>query len=211
MNLITQSDAAKIAGITKQGIGSIKKKGTYNFFVKNDKGRIRVDIDSDQWKKYIIDRDNSTADNIKIEIPKEPKRIELGNKEADDKAVSTDGESVKQKFYLTAGFDPSTFAAETPTQLKALVETVNKQLDMKIKLGEYIPRQMVINILDVMSQNIQSHFIDLSRRVSGRLCKSLDKVGFEKDVEKIIGPMVEKGIQDIKIEVKKALRLKYDS
>ena len=211
MNLITQSDAAKIAGITKQGIGSIKKKGTYNFFVKNDKGRIRVDIDSDQWKKYIIDRDNSTADNIKIDKPNPISDIDPSKEKPDSKEISNDGESSKQKFYLTAGFDPSTFAAETPTQLKALVETVNKQLDMRIKLGEYIPRQMVINILDVMSQNIQSHFIDLSRRASGRIAKQLEKVGYEKDIEKIIGPMVEKGIQDIKIEVKKALRLKYDS
>jgi hypothetical protein len=48
-------------------------------------------------------------------------------------------------------------------------------------------------------------FVDLGRRVSGRICQKLERFGLEKVVEEIIDKEVEKIVQDYKAICKKGL------
>ena len=84
------------------------------------------------------------------------------------------------------------------------------ELKMQIVLNNLVYRDFVSSIIGTFDHGINSHFIDLARKVSGLICQKLDRVGQEKTVESIIAPLVEKGIQDIKKKAKDALEVKLD-
>ena len=187
-NIVTKSEAAIIAGVQRQAIGDIRKKGTYNFFIKREGEKEKVDLNSDDWKKYIIDRESNgkpKAEKKKIAKPTN-KGKEKDQKEKPDKIVKKQPpEKKKQEHALTGGYDPSLMIPTTPAQLKALTDIAVAKINMQVKLNELIDVKMVISILEIVSRDIGG-IRGISRKVSSLICSKLDSIGMEKQVEKII-------------------------
>lgn len=210
MNLITQVEAARVANVSRQAINDIKKKKTYNFFVGK-----KVDADSEAWKSYMHERSCNNASPVKhektgIEASKMDSHVEPVTEKSIKNELISDRESDRQKNRLTGGFDIDNYVPENIADVKRLAEIEKLRIEMEIRLGGLIDREMSSNIIDVVKQNIRGHFVDLPRRVSERICAQLEKVGMEKEVEIIMAPYVEKGIQAIKKEMKKALKIKIN-
>lgn len=203
-NIITQSEAARIAGVSKQAIGGIKEKGTYNFFyettTKSGKIKYMVDIDHPHWESYLLERNNGKSKNIeKKEISKKhkkEKKIKTNpkNKLKKEKKNISDEQKIHS---LTGGVDPSTCDLRTTADVKRLTEITKMNLEMRIKLGEYIKREIMDYYLDLISHNIASVFVNLGRSVSEDICTELERIGFERKVEEIISKPVAKGIESI--------------
>lgn len=205
-NLISQPAAAKIAGVTRQAINGLKDK--YDFFVGS-----KVDINSQAWQSYLYERGiKSTGDESRgIEpgnvgsgesIPagkknKSNKRPET-RKESDKFIPQTHESSERQKHALTGGVNPSQFIPKNLADVERMAKIQNLNLQMRTRLGELVERDMVERVIDVISQTIQSHFVDMPRKVSGMICKKLDRVGAEKEVEKILSGPVAKSISEMK-------------
>jgi len=220
MNLISQSEAARIAGVSRQGICNLKKSGNYSFFSGG-----KVDIDSDSWKSYLHERESMTGEKIKqsvsakikldnvtgndkdyaIKKSKILKRIQVAQQSDKKKLLKSklsDAEihayDEKQEHALTGGFNPDNYIPKNLADIERYAKISNLQMQMRIRLGELIERDLVETVIDIFQQNIQSHFVDLPRRVSGLICKKLDRVGAEKEIEKILTGPIAKGISEIK-------------
>lgn len=209
-NLISQPAAAKIAGVTRQAINGLKDK--YDFFVGS-----KVDINSQAWQSYLYERGIKSAADA---VGRDSARIEHGNvgsgksipadkknktkkrpesrKESDKFIPQTHESSERQKHALTGGVNPSRFIPMNLADVERMAKIQNLNLQMRTRLGELVERDMVERVIDVISQTIQSHFVDMPRKVSGMICKKLDRVGAEKEVEKILSGPVAKGISEMK-------------
>ncbi len=217
MNLISQSEAARIAGVSRQGICNLKKSGNYSFFSGG-----KVDIDSDSWKSYLHERESMTGEKIKpvkikpdnvqtgdnlkaiknynvekrIQVTQQSDKKKLLKSKLSDAEINAFDE--KQEHALTGGFNPDNYIPKNLADIERYAKISNLQMQMRIRLGELIERELVETVIDIFQQNIQSHFVDLPRRVSGLICKKLDRVGAEKEIEKILTGPIAKGISEIK-------------
>jgi hypothetical protein len=94
----------------------------------------------------------------------------------------------------------SGLTAFTPTSLrewKTYAEVQRISVEIQARLGELVDRSIVTTRMQELGQSIQM-FVDLDARVAGRICQQLDRVGMEKEVQKIIAPEVKKIIEDFK-------------
>jgi hypothetical protein len=90
-----------------------------------------------------------------------------------------------------------------------MVEVQAKKLDMEIKLGNLIEREIVITALESVGNVIQSNLVDLPRKQSGKIARKLKRLGMEKEIEKILSEPIAKAIQEVKISVEKAMSKRY--
>ena len=77
-----------------------------------------------------------------------------------------------------------------------MTDIVAKNLEMRIKLGDLIQREILDYYMDTITQCMQL-LVDFGRGVSSSICHKLDRMGMEKDVEKIINPEIKKIIEQI--------------
>ena len=70
---ITQSDAARVVGVTRQSIAGMRKKSDYEFFVnRGTKGKPKwmVDTQSPDWGTYLTDKDDRDGGgNVEVGNP----------------------------------------------------------------------------------------------------------------------------------------------
>lgn len=190
-NLISQSEAARIADVTRSAIFNIKKSGSWNFFAGS-----KVDTSHPDWEKYLLTRsargivkkNNNNNSTIKSKTDKrtakEQKKIIKQTKKQDDA--------------LTGGYNLDNYIPTNIADVKRMTEIQKLKIEMEYRLSQLIDRDIVISIMDEMSSRIQSHFIDMPRSVSSTICKKLDRIGMEKQVEKILSEKIAKGIKEVK-------------
>ena len=202
--IITQSEAAKIAGVSRQALSGMFKKdnSSFRFFTLDGK----VDTSLPDWKSYLDSRTDSrgrgpakltTTDgtNSDKKKPQTTARDKRGEGERKDSAVPH-ASGWDREHALTGGYDPAQFVPTNTAQLKALTDIVARNLEVRIKLGDLIPREMVDQYLDRISQGV-NQFVTLGRSVSTDICEKLDRVGMEKEVEKMINPKIKVIIEQI--------------
>lgn len=248
--LITQSEAAEIAGVSRQTLNAAFKRGTFKYSFFSQDGHI--DINHPHWKLYLDEKKGTGNQEIISGIkPAKKKKIVKSTKKTQDKMskkkiveelkkhtpveehesidkivdiipgientllesqnkllaerekeiAKIEKEEKKKKTWnrknsLTGGYDPSMFVPTNPSQLKALTDIAAKSLEMRIKLGEYIHRDIVDSYIDKISKEI-NQFVYLGRSISKRVCEKLDRIGMEKEFEKIINKEVEEIIERI--------------
>jgi hypothetical protein len=188
-HIITQYAAAKIAGVSRQALNNMYKKGnsTFAFFTPDG----QVDSSHPHWLAYLKDRgaksgnDNSQRSGKKKREDKDEKESSLL------KASGWDRDHA-----LTGGYDPALFVPTTAAQLKALTDIVARNLEIRIKLGDLLPREVVDLYLDSIAQGV-NQFVALGRSVSTDICEKLDRVGMEREIEKMINPKVKNIIDQI--------------
>lgn len=196
--IVSQSEAAKIAGVSRQALSGMCKKDNSQFRFFTPEGK--VDTSSPDWTAYLESRTNGIrrgpipklAENNSQERPAKKRRDEVGKESGVSRASGWDREHS-----LTGGFDPAQFVPTNPAQLKALTDIQARNLEMRIKLSEYIHRDIIDHYMDLISQNMQL-FVEVGRMVSGTICNKLDRRGMEKDVEEIIGPEITKLVEQTK-------------
>lgn len=215
MAKISQSQAAKIAGISRQAINLIKKKGTYNFFC-NDGGKMKINTDSVDWQDFLADKGVKNPGAGRAGKNPADKIMKLsGDKPGAEKSggnLHVDGmETTRQEHALTGGYDvDDMFYPSSIAQLKDYTKIRQMEIEMRVRLGNLVEAELVEKILQAIGQKIQSHFVDLPRRVSEAVCQKLDCVGMEKEVEKIISDPVARGIMEVKKAAEKSLNLKIE-
>ena len=197
--IISQTAAAEIAGVKRQAINQLFKKDVspYNFFTPDGK----VDTSHNDWKIYLDDRSNKTQNNVKPVRQSAEKNTQRKDKQqTEDKPGKKNPDDDRTKWNrehaLTGGYDPSIFYPQNPAQLKSLTDIVAKNLEMRIKLGDLIQREILDYYMDTITQCMQL-LVDFGRGVSSAVCHKLDRMGMEKDVEKIINPEIKKIIEQI--------------
>ena len=206
--IITQSAAAVIAGVSRQALSGMCKNDNGQFRFFTDEGK--VNTASPDWKAYLESRSNRTgqsyshsgkpatgkginsADNNSQATGKKKRGDEVGKQSSVGRATGWDREHS-----LTGGFDPAQFVPTNAAQLKALTDIQARNLEMRIKLGEYFHREILDHYMDSISQNMQL-FVEVGRMVSGTICNKLDRRGMEKDVEGIINKEITKLIEQTK-------------
>jgi len=223
MNLISQSEAARIAGVKRQAIHNIKKEGTYNFFEGS-----KVNTDSQHWKAYLKNREcsvqgkpkpienkisikNNIKDNvINIKNSFSKKDKQSSKKKSDSKNKKQDRESDQQKYSFTGGVNPDSniFIPQNISDIKRLAEIQKIAMEMKIRSGELIERTIVADMMDVLGRVVQSYFVDLPRRFSTQICQMTDSVGLEKKIEELLNKPIQQGIQEFKKVAMKACKVK---
>ena len=220
MNLITQAEASRIAGVSKAAISKLQKSEIYNFFVMDGKKQ-KINADHPQWKSYLDDKRVSNGlsggENSGSEQPAEKKAVKKSKSKSSTKQSKKkvvvksktqnrekllQKEHPKQKNALTGGYDPSLMIPTSPQQLKSLTDIQEKNINMRVKLSELIDIEMVVSILEVVARDIGS-FRNLGRKVSTLICSKLDCVGMEKIVEAVIDPEVASIIKMIKKNMSK--------
>ena len=210
-NLISPSAAARLAGVSRQAIYDIKKRGTYNFFVGK-----KVDTDSDHWKAYLLDReDRSDNRHVQSQAKKnvvEKNKIKTGGKPDKGKTVSKKLKKVvleeRQEYGLTGGFNPDDYEARNLADVERYAKIKKLEIEMRVYLSELVEREQVEIIMDSLSRSVQSHLIDIPRKYSSRICKKLGRIGMEKEVEKILSEPIAKGVREIKKISMKAAKIK---
>lgn len=209
---ISQSKAAEIAGVSRQAINGLKDR--YNFF----SGK-KVDTHHPHWHEYIEERNirlskyegekenvTTNADKVAVKKNKSGKRGKGGKqkqhagkiKAGNVATVEKIQQSTKQKNALYGGVSPDTFTPRNLADVERMAKIQNLNLQMRVRLGELVERDMVEKVIDVIANTTQSYFIDLPRKVSGVICKKLDRVGMEKSVEALLSPQIAKGISEMK-------------
>ncbi len=209
-NLITQSEAARIAGVARQTIGKIKKFDRYNFFVK-DSGKIKIDTKHSHWKTYLAERGKDGTGRVgKKEIEKKILKPQgkQGKKKQPSKKLNTGTAKTRQKNAFTGGFDPQNYVPHGIQDIKRLTEIQKLKLEMEVRTGDLFDRDLLTPILDAISQTIQAYFVDMPRKVSGKICKKLDRIGMEKEVEKILVEPIARGIREMKTVAAKKAKVK---
>lgn len=212
-NLISQTEAGKIAGVSKQAIGSIKKNSNYNFFVGS-----KVNTNHSDWKVYLHERKSSGKEIGKKSLPKSSKKKsgKIKKKKSTVKKTSVKTrkkESKKIKIDrdnnpFTGGVDPSRFIPKGTADLKRFAEIAKIKLEIEKNLGEYIDREILTPVLESIGRTIQAYFVNLPRKLSGRICKKLNRIGMERKVEKMMADPIAKGIQEVKAAAIKAGRVR---
>ena len=214
INKISLSEAGKIAGVTRQAIHDIKKRGTYDFF----DGK-QVDTSSDEWTRYLQDRENAekvvNAPALKnTDKNVSDKKIDNQSGKSDSKKKLTKAESeIKQENSLIGGFSINNFPIRNLADVERLAKIQKLEIEMRIRLGELMERELVDIFINSVKYSVQSHIVDLPRRVSGYICEKLERVGMEREVEKILIPECAKAVKEIKKSCNKQMKVKklYDS
>jgi hypothetical protein len=203
-HIITAYAAAKLPGApSKQALhGMFKKKNSqYNFFTPDGK----IDTSHPDWDIYL--RNNKvgkkkqagpvvqSVKNNSQRVSK-PKKQEKENAKERDEPPEKKDSGWKREHALTGGYNPGMFYPETPSQLKSLTEISRMNMEMRMKLMELIPREMVSSYIDTIARGVMQ-FVNLGRLVSSDICNKLDRKGMEKSVEKIINPAVRDIIEQI--------------
>ena len=202
--LITQSEAARIAGVTRQAIGSILKKQNYNFFVGN-----QVNINHPDWEIYLNERDsNGGARKKEIDEKIIKPQGRQGKKKPPGKVIDIRSVRSRQKNAFTGGFNPDDYIPHGIQDIKRLTEIARLKLEMMVRTGDLVDRDLLTPILDEIGQTIQAYFVDLPRKVSGKIAKKLDRVGMEKTIEGILMEPVARGIREMKRVTGKASKIK---
>lgn len=208
--LITQSEAARIAGVARQTIGKIKKFNRYNFFVE-DEGKNKINTSHPHWRTYLNERgQDGSGRETKREIEKkiiEPQGVK-GKKKRDGNKVKKVTVASRQKNAFTGGFNPDDYVPLGISDIKRLTEIQKLKLEMEVRIGDLFDRDLLTPVLDALAQTIQAYFVDLPRKVSSRICRKLDRVGMEKDVEKILVEPIARGIREVKRVTDKAAKIK---
>lgn len=209
-NLISQTEAGRIAGVTKQAIGSLKKQSNYNFFVGP-----KVNTNHPDWKMYLHERNvtgKSDVDNTPQSKSKKKSEDKGSKKSTGKKSNNKTGkkESKKERDSnpFTGGVDPGKFIPKGTADLKRFAEIAKIKLEIEKSLGLQIDREILEPFLDAIGYTIKAYFVNLPRKLSGRICKKLDRVGMEKIVEKIMADPIAKGIQQVKAAAVKAGRVR---
>jgi hypothetical protein len=215
---ITASEASRIIGVTRQTISGMKKIKSYDFFVTVD-GKPRIDTESSSWKHYLYEASlKQEAKSNPMIISSEPEKLKpkqkkptANNKDKPEPVVIRNKKNQVQLDKDSAiGYDIETFQPQNLADLKRLAEIKKIDLDMMIKLSQVIHKELVVNILLELGNIIQSQFVDLPRKISSDICMKLDREGMEKEVEKLLAPPIQKGIQEFKKVAKKITRLKNE-
>ena len=208
--LITQSEAARIAGVARQTIGKIKKFNRYNFFVE-DEGKNKIDTSHPHWQVYLNERgQDGSGRETKREIEEkiiEPQGMKGKKKKSDKKVKKVSAES-RQKNALTGGWNADEWIPQGIADIKRLTEIQKLKLEMEVRAGDLFDRDLLTPVIDAITQTIQAYFVDLPRKVSSRICRKLDRVGLEKDVEKILVEPIARGIREVKRVADKAAKVK---
>jgi DNA-binding XRE family transcriptional regulator len=110
---ISQSDAARLIGVTRQSIAGMRKKSDYEFFVnRGTKGKPKwmVDTQSPDWQTYLTDRNDrdgggsSEGGSSTVVVDKSHQGEAGGKKKADETVRHGAGGG---EHTLTAGVDPT--------------------------------------------------------------------------------------------------------
>lgn len=206
-NLISQSEAALLAGVSRQALNTMfkKKNGNYNFFTDSGK----IDTSHQDWKSYLDDKTHKqksegmkSADN-NPDAKRENKAGKKSGKEKEDGTGKKEASGWQREHALTGGFNPGGFYPTNPGQLKALTDVTRMNLEMRIKLGELIERNLFDSYIEKIAQGIMQ-LVNLGRSVSSGICQKLDRMGMEKEVEKIIARETKKIIEHIIDECNRA-------
>jgi hypothetical protein len=199
--IISQSKAASDAGISRQAINGMFKKGVSQFRFFTDDGK--VNSSHPDWLTYLDERRTKSNGGGSRSVKNNPqphndrqRGDELGKQKRgrDDKPQPAAGWS--REHALTGGFDPSQFVPTNTSQLKSLTDIVARNLEIRMKLGDLIPRSMVDLYIDRIGQGL-NQFVSLGRSVSSDICEKLDRVGMEREIEKMINPKVKAIIEQI--------------
>lgn len=193
----SQAKAAKIAGVSRQALSGMCKKDNSQFRFFTSEGK--VDTSSPDWTAYLESRTNGIrrgpvpklVENNPQERPAKKRRDEVGKESSVPRAYGWDREHS-----LTGGFDPAQFVPTNPAQLKSLTDIVARNIEMRIKLGDLISREIVDSYISKIQQCV-TQFVSLSRSVSTDICEKLDRVGMEREVEKMINPKIKSIIDQI--------------
>lgn len=199
-NLVSQAEAGRLAGVSRAAIGKIIKYGTYSFHV-TDGGKTKIDTSHQDWASYMHER-GSGASSSDINKELAMTKIQSRGKPGKNKSGKSNGdeneESEKQKHALNGGFDIANYIPTNIADVKRLTEIQKLNIEMRVRLGELIERDLIMPVLDAIGQSIQSYFVDLPRKTSNKICKKLDRVGMEKEVEKVLSEPIAKGIREMK-------------
>ena len=202
-NIVSQSEAAKIANVSRQALHGMFKKDNSPFRFFTPEGK--VDISSADWKSYLESRSDKTG--VKIQNNKTEGSNSAKNNSHKEKITKSQdiNKALKsapasngwdREHSLTGGYDPAQFVPSNPAQLKSLTDIVARNLEIRMKLGDLIPREMVDQYIDRISQGI-NQFVALGLAISTGICEKLDRVGMEREVEKLINPKIKSIIEQI--------------
>lgn len=93
--------------------------------------------------------------------------------------------------------------------LKRFVQVQLMQIEMHAQTGNLLPREEVAHHVQELGRHIQQ-FVDLGRRVSGRICQKLERTGMEREVEKIVNEEMRRTIQEFKKASMRNIKLKKE-
>jgi len=198
-HIITQYAASQIPGMpSKQNFNAMfhKNNSMYSFFTPDGK----IDTSHPDWETYQQERKSSTwgiksAEKKAVGVNERKSEDGAGKKKSDGKVDEKDS-GWRREHALTGGYNPAGFYPTNPGQLKSMTEVTRMNLEMRIKLQEYIQKDIVDSYIDRIAQGI-NQFVNLGRTVSNPICQKLDRMGMEKEVEKIIGGKVKGIIEQI--------------
>jgi hypothetical protein len=185
-----------------------KRNGDFNFFTKDGK----IDTSHPDWKSYLQERENKTGGKVNLQKALKssgmvqpdndpmdllsPRQGKGTGKEKADEDIKNGFGGWSREHALTGGYNPNGVIPTTPGQLKSLTDVVRMNLEMRIRLGDLMDRKIVDSYIEKIAQGIKQ-FVDLGRSVSNQICHKLDRMGMEKEVEKIIGKKVSIIIEQI--------------
>jgi hypothetical protein len=193
--IISPSAASKIAGVSRQALHGMFKKGnsSFGFFTPDGK----VDSSHPHWADYLEERKNKSGPGIKPAVNNSQKSGKIKSEDkSGKKSPAESGSGWDRDHALTGGFDPAMFTPSNPAQLKALTDIVARNLEIRMKLGDLIPREIVDSYINRISHGV-NQFVALGRSVSTDICEKLDRVGMEREVEKMINPKIKSIIEQI--------------
>lgn len=204
--LITYAEASEISSVSKQCLNQMyhKNNGDYAFFVLDGK-KVRIDSSHPDWLDYVKNnrkvkrQGNSQGKQIVDNDPVgllSPKTGQQSGQEKVNAMQEKAGQEWKREHSLTGGYNPAGFYPQNPAQLKSLTDVTRMNLEMRIRLGELMDRAVVDSYIEKIAQGVMQ-FVNLGRSVSSQVCHKLDRMGMEKEVEKIVNPKVKNIIEQI--------------
>jgi len=195
---ISQADAADLKGVTRQNIGKLSRN-KWGFFVDNE-----IDIEHPDWQMYLAGGKPPKKEKPKSEKKAPAKKsTPAKSKKGSRQHVGGKSKPSGEKTPLQTGteFDPkeiNNFPPTTIRELKTQTEVHKLNIEILARYKELLQRELFEAVIQEISNLVQSNFVDLGRRVSAQICQRLERPGLEKEVEKIINPDVQRGIQGIK-------------
>lgn len=219
-NIKSQTEAADIAGVSRMTLSQMYRRGNSNYCFFTPDGK--VDISHPDWRTYLDDKSHKRLKVAEVRPGKKKKQIKIIEVKSEKKSgknnsvrkdrvksevKSSKGKVVEEKkelkegqwqreHALTGGYDPAGFYPTNPGQLKSLTDVTRMNLEMRVRLGDLIERNIVDTYIDKIAQGVKQ-FVDLGRSVSSQICQKLDRMGMEKEVEKITNEKVKKIIEQI--------------
>lgn len=105
--------------------------------------------------------------------------------------------------YDNPEFDFENYKPNSVKDKKEYEDARKVAIDNEIKLGNYVEKKQVQGMISIYAGLIQTHFVQFPRRESANLAAILGVEGKEKEIEKFLANVVERGIEASKREVKK--------